>query len=184
MRQDITQQKMEAMRLVQLAQVDVLTGLTNRAGFQLRLADAMRHSREAQALMAIMYMDIDHFKPVNDTYGHKLGDALLRAFSMRLSHTFRSSDTVARLGGDEFIVIMEKLTSPEDATALATKVVQVMQMAFGLDGISVTVSASVGLTYYQGGAQTQEELIHQADMMLYEAKRAGRNTYKVTPIPA
>jgi diguanylate cyclase (GGDEF)-like protein/PAS domain S-box-containing protein len=179
MRQDITPQKLEEMRLLQLAQVDVLTGLCNRAGFQLRLSNAMRHSRDAHTLMAVMFMDIDYFKPVNDTHGHKVGDALLQAFSYRLSHTFRSSDTVARFGGDEFVVIMDNLSAKEDAVTLAAKVVRAMQVAFDLGGITVSVSASIGLTYYQGCAKTAEELIHCADMMLYEAKRAGRNTFKV-----
>lgn len=96
---DITRQKLEERRLVNLARIDALTGVLNRAGFELRLAEAMGRSRSAGALMAVMYLDIDRFKPINDRFGHHTGDALLRAFAGRLSQTLRSSDAVARLGG-------------------------------------------------------------------------------------
>jgi diguanylate cyclase (GGDEF)-like protein/PAS domain S-box-containing protein len=185
MRQDITSKKLEEMRLQQLAQVDALTGLCNRAGFQLRLQDAMQRSRHNHSLLAILYLDIDHFKPVNDTHGHKVGDALLKAFSQRLLGVFRAGDTVARLGGDEFTVIMENLQSRADAKFLAGKVVAAMQPIFEVEAsggdislvIEVQVSASVGLAFYQGEGQNAEELIHEADMMLYQAKRGGRNRY-------
>ncbi len=185
MRQDITSKKLEEMRLQQLAQVDVLTGLCNRAGFQLRLQDAMQRSRHNHSLLAILYLDVDHFKPVNDTHGHKVGDALLQAFSQRLLQVFRASDTVARLGGDEFTVIMENLQSRDDAKNLAAKVVAAMQPLFELEAsggdvsvlLEVQVSASVGLAFYQGEGQSAEELIHEADMMLYQAKRGGRNRF-------
>ncbi|MEN9868058.1 MAG: hypothetical protein RL748_3648 [Pseudomonadota bacterium] len=188
MRQDITSKKLEQLRLQQLAQVDALTGLCNRAGFQLRLQDAMQRSRNQHGLLALLYLDIDHFKPVNDTHGHKVGDSLLQAFAQRLSRVFRSSDTVARLGGDEFTVIMENLHSREDAINLAAKVVLAMQPEFELlaaggaieVGVTVRVSSSVGLAFYQGEEQSAEQLIHEADMMLYQAKRGGRNRYVVS----
>ena len=185
MRQDITSKKLEEMRLQQLAQVDVLTGLCNRAGFQLHLSDAMQRSRHNHSLLAILYLDVDHFKPVNDNYGHKVGDALLQAFSQRLLQVFRVGDTVARLGGDEFTVIMENLQNRDDAKNLAAKVVAAMQPIFELEAsggdvsmlVEVQVSASVGLAFYQGEGQSAEELIHEADMMLYQAKRGGRNRF-------
>jgi diguanylate cyclase (GGDEF)-like protein len=178
MRQDITSQKREKKRLLKLSQVDALTGLTNRAGFQQKLAAAMNESAEDGHLMAVMYMDIDRFKPVNDTYGHNVGDQLLKAFSARLTHTLRASDTIARLGGDEFTIIMEKITRREDASITAAKIVSAMQAPFELEGATVSVSASIGLTFYQDGALDPEALLKQADMLLYQAKQAGRNTYR------
>lgn len=178
MRQDITDKKLEKNQLLHLSQADVLTGLTNRAGFQLRLVEAMKNSRNTKTLMAVMFLDIDHFKLVNDTYGHQVGDELLKAFSSRLVHVFRSSDTVARLGGDEFTVILSQISTIDDAVTLAAKVVLTMQTEFFLEAAVVSVSTSIGLAYYKGGQETSEMLLHQADMMLYEAKRGGRNTFK------
>jgi diguanylate cyclase (GGDEF)-like protein/PAS domain S-box-containing protein len=178
-RQDISSQKREKKRLLKLAQIDPLTGLANRAGFLQKLDSVMQESAEHGHLMAIMYMDIDHFKPVNDTHGHHVGDALLKAFSARLTQTLRASDTVARLGGDEFTIIMEKLSRPQDDSALAAKIVEAMRAPFELHGVSVSVSASIGLAYYHNDAQSADSLLKQADVQLYEAKQAGRNTFRV-----
>lgn len=178
MRQDITVQAREKTRLLRLAQVDVLTGLTNRAGFEQKLADAMAAADAGKHLMAVMFMDIDHFKPVNDTYGHDVGDALLKAFSSRLTHTLRASDTIARMGGDEFTIIMEKISRPEDASVTADKIVAAMRAPFDLNGIVVTISTSIGLAYYHGEGGLPEDLVKEADVMLYKAKQEGRNTWR------
>ena len=172
--QDITPKKTEERRLLRLAQIDSLTGLANRAGFEQKLSDAMAHSRTSHAPMAVMYLDIDRFKTINDTLGHLAGDMLLKAFATRLSR-------VARLGGDEFTVIMEGLATPDAAVTVAAKIVQSMQPKFSLESHPVSVSASIGVTFYQGEDITPQELIRQADELLYEAKAAGRNTYCVAP---
>ncbi|WP_343729970.1 diguanylate cyclase [Duganella sp.] len=181
MRQDITVQKREKQRLLRLSQVDALTGLTNRAGFLQKLHDAMIGSRANGNLMAVMYMDIDRFKPVNDTFGHAVGDALLKAFSARLTHTMRASDTIARLGGDEFTIIMERIHRIDDAAALAAKIVAAMQADFDLEGKVVSISTSIGLTYYRDEDLSPAELLNRADILLYEAKQAGRNTFRAGP---
>ncbi len=178
MRQDISSQKREKKRLLKLAQVDALTGLANRAGFMHKLGAAMRQSAEHGHLMAVMYMDIDHFKPVNDTYGHDVGDQLLKAFSARLTQTLRASDTVGRMGGDEFTIIMEQIARPEDATAIAAKIVNAMRQPFDLSTVRVSVSASIGLAYFRDGVHDPDALLKQADMLLYQAKQAGRDTYR------
>jgi diguanylate cyclase (GGDEF)-like protein/PAS domain S-box-containing protein len=178
MRQDVSMQKHEKKRLLKLAQVDALTGLANRAGFMQKLAASMEQSVEHDRLMALMYMDIDHFKPVNDTYGHQVGDALLKAFSARLVQTLRASDTIARLGGDEFTIIMDTLARREDASSLADKIIKAMQQPFVLDDIKVSVSASIGLAFFRDGPVDPDALIKQADRLLYQAKEAGRNTYR------
>ena len=176
---DITRQKIEERRLIELARVDPLTGLINRAGFELRVAEAMEHCRTTGALMALMYLDIDKFKQINDRYGHNAGDALLRGFAGRLSQTLRSTDTVARLGGDEFTVIMEGLPGPDVASTVANKILQSMRAPFVIDEQTINVTTSIGLTFYQGAASTVEALVKQADVMLYQAKGAGRNTVQV-----
>jgi diguanylate cyclase (GGDEF)-like protein/PAS domain S-box-containing protein len=178
MRQDITSQKREKRHLLRLAQVDALTGLANRAGFMQKLSAAMQENADEGRLMALMYMDIDHFKPVNDTHGHHVGDALLKAFSARLTHTLRASDTIARMGGDEFTIVMEKLGRLEDASILAEKIVAAMQAPFDLGEVTVRVSASIGLAYYTDGPADPDALLREADRLLYQAKQAGRNTYR------
>ncbi|MBC7499617.1 MAG: PAS domain S-box protein, partial [Herminiimonas sp.] len=180
--QDVTDKKLEERRLLQLAQVDGLTGLMNRTGFEQKLFDAMTASRGQHSLMALMYLDIDRFKNINDTRGHLVGDALLKAFAARLARTLRSVDTIARLGGDEFTVIMEGLAKPDDAVTVAAKIVQSMKSLFSLEGVPVAVSASVGVAFYQGGDGDPKSLIGLADAMLYQSKAAGRNTYSVAPL--
>ncbi len=179
--QDITAKKAEERRLVHLTQIDSLTGLMNRAGFEQKLSDAMAHAKTNKTLMAIMYLDVDHFKRINDTMGHLAGDMLLKAFAGRLSRTLRSIDTVARLGGDEFTVIMEDVATPQDAVTVAAKIVQSMQAPFSLEGVSVSASASIGLAFYNGDHTDPKTLIKRADEMLYQAKAEGRNTYCVAP---
>ena len=165
-----------------LTRIDALTGVANRAGFDLRLAEAISRSRGTGALVALMYLDIDNFKQINDQHGHHAGDVLLRAFAGRLSQTLRSSDTVARLGGDEFTVIMDGLSKPEVAATVATKIIRAMQTPFVIEQQSIKVTTSIGLAFCQGGAMTAEALVRQADEMLYLAKRAGRNTYQMASV--
>ncbi len=182
MAQDITARKIEEKRLIRLAHVDSLTGLINRAGFQLTLTELMGRSRAEKSLLALMYLDIDHFKKVNDTYGHATGDALLKACAGRMTRSLRDSDVVARLGGDEFTIILPNLRKPEDATAVAGKLVAAMRPAFSLDEHSVNITISIGLAFYQGGEMTAAALIERADEMLYESKASGRDTFHVAPL--
>jgi diguanylate cyclase (GGDEF)-like protein/PAS domain S-box-containing protein len=179
---DITRQKLEERRLVHLTRIDALTGVANRAGFELRLDEAITRSRATGALVALMYLDIDNFKQINDQHGHQAGDALLRAFAGRLSQTLRSSDTVTRLGGDEFTVIMDGLSKPDVAATVATKIIRAMEAPFVVEQQSIKVTTSIGLAFCQGGAMTAETLVRQADEMLYQAKRAGRNTYQMASV--
>ncbi|MES3026003.1 MAG: PAS domain S-box protein [Pseudomonadota bacterium] len=178
MRQDVTSRHREKNRLLQLARVDALTGLSNRAGFLQHLSEAMRESAESGHLMAVMFMDIDHFKPVNDTHGHQVGDELLKAFALRLTQALRVTDKTGRMGGDEFTIIMEQIVRPATAKAVAAKIVGAMRAPFELDGVTVSVSTSIGLAFYSGGALDPQDLLKQADLLMYEAKQAGRNTYR------
>ncbi|WP_338764507.1 diguanylate cyclase [Massilia sp. METH4] len=177
-RTDVTAQRREKQHLLRLSTIDALTGLTNRAGFMARLAAAMHACRAHGTLMALMYMDIDRFKPVNDTHGHGVGDALLKAFAGRLTHALRDTDTVARLGGDEFTVILEGLQCAADAERTAAKLVAAVAAPFDLDGIRADISTSIGVAFYRGGELAPAELLARADALLYEAKEAGRNTFR------
>jgi len=178
--QDITETKLSEKHLRKLSEVDALTQLANRAAFEKRLPEAMDYSRRNQAWIALLYLDIDHFKFVNDSFGHQAGDALLKAFAERLKSCFRKSDTVARLGGDEFTVIAESVNAPEQADAIAQKILRKIHEPFSLDKRRIDITASVGIALYRGEELSPTELVRRADAMLYEAKSAGRNTYRIT----
>jgi diguanylate cyclase (GGDEF)-like protein/PAS domain S-box-containing protein len=180
---DITEQKREERRLVQLARVDPLTGLGNRAAFELRLVETMGRSRADGAPMALMYLDVDHFKRINDSWGHPAGDLLLQAFAARLTQAARPNDFVARLGGDEFAVIMEALPRTDVCARVADRILLAMGEPFRLNDLVVEVGTSIGVAFYRGGPVTAEALIREADEMLYRAKGAGRNNAQLAAAP-
>jgi diguanylate cyclase (GGDEF)-like protein len=158
-------------RLLRLAMHDPLTGLPNRA----LLLERMRETQEADTPMAAIFVDLDRFKEINDTYGHQAGDTLLIEAAHRLQAAVRPGDTVARLGGDEFVVLVQGLGVPEQAAAVAGRIVQGFQAPFALGPqIQCRVTASVGVTIPRGPAEPVE-ILHQADTALYRAKRAGRD---------
>ncbi len=175
---DTTGQKLEERRLLALSQRDPLTGLLNRAGFDHRLRDALQHAQDTESYLAVMYLDIDRFKQVNDSLGHLVGDLLLQGFAGRLAKTLRATDTVARLGGDEFAILLEEIDSPLSAARVAENIVQAMQEPFILDDRSVSVTTSIGVTVLVGSAAlSPRDLMRRADEQLYAAKGQGRNRY-------
>ena len=133
------------------------------------------------ALMALMYLDIDGFKRINDQFGHQAGDELLRGFAGRLSQALRAGDVRARLGGDEFTVIMEGLPDPNGAVSASQELIVAMQAAFAVEQRTIAISTSIGLAFYRGGATTAAAPVKQADEMLYQAKGAGRTNVQVAP---
>ncbi len=167
---DITQQKQEEQRLTALAQRDALTGLLNRAGFE----SALREPHNAALSMALLYIDLDHFKPVNDTYGHPVGDEVLKRFAERLSHLVRPTDLVARLGGDEFAVAVLGLPARSNAASVADKVVAAARLPFEIGPLEVVIGASVGVAFAEAGDADSQRLVVQADEQLLRAKAAGR----------
>ena len=175
---DITEHRRAEDRIRRLALHDSLTGLPNRALFQDRLrqalAEAQRHHRQA----ALLLLDLDHFKDINDTLGHTAGDRLLMAVARRLDACVRASDTVARLGGDEFALILTELQRPEDAAMVARKAVRVVTECFRLENQEVHTTASVGITIYPTDSDDPDQLLCDADLALYRAKAEGRNTYR------
>jgi diguanylate cyclase (GGDEF)-like protein len=153
---------------------DPLTGLPNRALFADRLGLALAHSERSTLAVAVLFLDLDNFKLINDTRGHTAGDELLRGVAARLDECLRPGDTVARFGGDEFVIICDGLTAAEDALALAERTQALLRPAFMLEGSEHFVSASIGVAMSSGRGQTVEDLIGDADAAMYRAKERGR----------
>ncbi len=177
--QDVTDFKVEQQRLSHLASMDRLTGVSNRAGFEAALDEGMQRAAANDSCLALLYLDIDGFKGVNDTYGHLAGDALLRTFAARVKAAVRTADVVARLGGDEFVVIAESLRSVDDARSVAAKILRAMRARFEVDGMSLAITASIGVALYRGEALDAHALVERADAALYRAKRDGKDRYAV-----
>ena len=175
---DITALKQIEHQLRILARHDTLTGLPNRNQFDDKLADAMARSRRSGQPMALMFLDIDHFKAINDTLGHHGGDAVLREFALRLSSSVRATDTVARLAGDEFVIILEGLHLADESATVAKKIIAAMTGAFDVLGHQRQVSTSIGIAIGHGDETDGEALLRRADDALYDAKAAGRNTFR------
>ena len=171
---DITDIKNAQVRADFLATHDTLTGLPNRALLQDRLRYALASSDRERTSVAIAFIDLDNFKIVNDSFGHEVGDALLRTVSERLSKVVRTTDTLARLGGDEFIVIMQE-SDPVEIERVAVRVLDELSRSFDLSGQRVFVSASVGIAFYPQDAEDSSSLIQAADTAMYRAKEEGRN---------
>ncbi|MBT2323334.1 PAS domain-containing protein [Variovorax paradoxus] len=178
---DITELKQVERKLIELARVDTLTGLSNRLAFNEYLPAAIARAGRTGRALALMFLDIDRFKGINDTLGHAAGDSVLVEYARRLSASVRSTDTVARLAGDEFVIVLENVGSQEAAAAAARKVVaQINAPAFRIEGQPLEVSTSVGIAFHAAGAPavTAEDLLARADLALYNAKTAGRNRYE------
>ena len=173
--EDITQLKKDQERMEMLAFYDPLTGLANRRLFKDRLDQALKKVRRNQNHMALLYLDLDHFKDVNDQYGHDAGDELLKEVANRLRQSVRDSDVIARIGGDEFNLILHDLNGEGDAMSVADKVLQVVTEPIDIGVAEVTVSASIGVTLAPDDATEAKALIKNADVAMYQSKQDGRN---------
>jgi diguanylate cyclase (GGDEF)-like protein/PAS domain S-box-containing protein len=176
---DITAAKFAEERLRHLTHHDPLTGLPNRLAFQERLQLAMQEARTQGRLLAVLFLDLDRFKLVNDSIGHEAGDELLKAVGERLRHALRSDDIVARLGGDEFAVITTGLLGEEDAVVVARKLLEALSDPFPVAGHELRVAASIGISLYPNDGADAQALMKNADTALFRAKEAGRNTYRL-----
>jgi diguanylate cyclase (GGDEF)-like protein/PAS domain S-box-containing protein len=174
---DITERKQAAARIQHLAHHDSLTGLPNRVLFQERLKGAMAQAKRGGHRMALMFLDLDKFKDINDTLGHHVGDLLLKAVAKRLRRCVRETDTVARLGGDEFAVMLTNLANPQGAGTVAESIIASVAEPFGLDEHEVATSASIGITVYPDDAADAEQLLKNADMAMFRSKAEGRDRY-------
>jgi diguanylate cyclase (GGDEF)-like protein/PAS domain S-box-containing protein len=171
-------------RIEQLAFYDSLTGLPNRVLFNDRVKQTMSAARRYGRAFAVMYMDLDDFKEINDRYGHPAGDLVLKAVADRLILALRESDTVARFGGDEFVILQPVVNGADDAEDLARKIVDSMQVPLHVGGVDHYVHTSIGIALFPTDAVTADELMERADRALYRAKRAGRNRWLFSETPA
>ncbi|MFN3688783.1 EAL domain-containing protein [Salinarimonas sp.] len=176
-RTDITSLKLAEAAIKRHAEQDPLTGLANRAVITSRLRDQLESRRRADQAGAVVLLDLDHFKDVNDTLGHDAGDALLREVARRLTAAVRGTDTVARLGGDEFAVMLPGLATPEEAHAIVEGIHRSLQRETTVAGRALTPSASIGVTLYPHDGTTPTELLKNADIALYQAKARGRGIW-------
>ncbi len=179
---DISTDKATEERLRRRAEFDGLTGLPNRALFNDRLAGAIERARRNGKALALLFVDVDHFKAINDSQGHEAGDELLKITAERLFGAVRSVDTVARLAGDEFTVILEGVADPADAEAVATKLLEALRAPMRLGEMLVRVSISIGIAFLEAGESDPASLLRRADEALYEAKRNGRDRYALSPV--
>ena len=175
---DITALKKIENQLRILARFDSLTGLPNRNQFEEKLIEAIARSTRSKRAMAVMFLDIDHFKNINDTIGHHGGDEVLREFAQRLQRCVRKTDTVARLAGDEFTIILEGLQLDDETSVVAGKIIQAMREQFRIGDECRTVTTSIGIAVRRADETDPETLLRRADEALYVAKAAGRNTFE------
>jgi diguanylate cyclase (GGDEF)-like protein len=165
-------------RIRHMAEHDPLTDLPNRRQLQAKLDLALAFARRSGKMVAVMFIDLDGFKGVNDSLGHQIGDDLLKEVAQRLRQGTRSSDLVARLGGDEFVVVLSELDRPDDATLLATKLNEIIAKPISIAGKSIRISTSIGISIYPANGHSGEELLGKADDAVYQAKASGKNQYQ------
>jgi diguanylate cyclase (GGDEF)-like protein/PAS domain S-box-containing protein len=177
--QDISGHKRQHQILLDASQTDPLTGISNRAGFDLRVGDALRRADEAGLPLALLMIDLDRFKPINDEYGHATGDALLVAVARRLQKVLRPSDLVARLGGDEFAVVLPEVRDEDGARTVARKIVNALGEPFPIDGKLLVIGASAGVALSRHRVDSLASLTQRADVALYRAKRSGRSCFEM-----
>jgi diguanylate cyclase (GGDEF)-like protein len=166
--------------LESLALHDPLTGLANRRLLAERMSMALAHARRNKSAMAVVYLDLDGFKQINDTLGHGAGDVLLKMAAERLVATVREEDTVARLGGDEFTIALWHVSGSDDAAKVALKVIEAVSQPYDIEGHTVSITTSAGVGIYPVHGEDADTLMKSADLALYEAKRAGKNAYRIS----
>ncbi len=178
MHEDISEALEAQAHIERLAHFDTLTGLPNRSLFFDRLGQAINLARRTNEHVALFFLDLDHFKPVNDSHGHAVGDGLLKAVAERLKNSVRESDTVARIAGDEFTVILPRIESRERTALVAEKIIKAIGEPFLIEGHAIQIGASIGIALYPDDARDEQGLIRLADDAMYAAKHQSRNTYR------
>ena len=176
--EDISERKRNEETIKNLVFFDVLTGLPNRALFNDRLRQELAKAHRHNQLLAIMFLDLDRFKVINDTFGHNTGDLFLQSVSERLKGIVREGDTVSRLGGDEFILLFPDIKNIEDATAIAQKIIEKLSEVFVLSDKELYITASIGISFFPQNGNNVETLVKNADTAMYYAKGEGRNNYQ------
>jgi two-component system cell cycle response regulator len=162
-----------------LSQQDPLTGLGNRRLITKRISAALANARRNQNAMAVIYLDLDGFKHINDTLGHSAGDAVLISVARRLKTLVREEDTVARVGGDEFMITLWQIKNASDVSIVAAKLIESVSKTYNVENHTVTVTTSAGIGIYPEHGEDVDSLMRSADAALYEAKRAGKNAFRI-----
>ena len=165
-------------QLRNLALHDALTRLPNRMLLEDRMAQALSRAERSRESFALMFVDLDNFKPVNDKHGHRIGDDLLKEVAKRLTGSVRKSDTVARTGGDEFVIVLHELEGAADAAMVGRKILDELSRTFFIEGQELDISCSIGISVYPENGKTVARLMANADAAMYHAKRTGRNRYR------
>jgi diguanylate cyclase (GGDEF)-like protein/PAS domain S-box-containing protein len=181
---DVTQRKLQEERLAFLAIHDSLTGLPNRVLFNDRLTLALAIAARRKKEIAVLMLDLDRFKKVNDILGHSVGDRLLKSVAERLAGLLRRSDTIARFGGDEFMVLLPEISGPGAADRVARRILRAFKQPFDLTDRKIPITASIGIASYPRDGADVESLTKNADIAMYTAKEGGRNTFKLYSPPA
>jgi diguanylate cyclase (GGDEF)-like protein/PAS domain S-box-containing protein len=175
---DISARKERESRIQHLADHDALTGLLNRRMFDDRLRQALANARRTENIVALMLVDLDEFKVINDTYGHLTGDYVLRTVAKRIQESVRETDTVARLGGDEFVVVLVGQRSTEDPAVVAEKMLGAITQSIPAGGRQLEIGASIGISIFPRDGDSPEALLRHADAAMYRVKDAGKNRYQ------
>jgi diguanylate cyclase (GGDEF)-like protein/PAS domain S-box-containing protein len=176
---DISERKRTEEHITHLAQHDALTDLPNRVLFEDRLKQAIALAGRNKELLALMYLDIDFFKQINDNFGHTVGDSVLMGVARRMLDSVRKSDTVARIGGDEFVVLLQEIKEGNEALFIAEQIRLALNRPFELAGHFISTSPSIGLVLYPEHGADELQLIRNADIAMYKAKESGRNNVKM-----
>lgn len=175
---DISERIEAEKKLIQAAHYDFLTGLANRILFTDRHKKAIHRAKRHNKKVALLFFDLDNFKPINDQYGHNVGDELLIVIGNRLEQTIRESDTIARLGGDEFAILLEDVVELDAVTIVAQKVIDIVNQPVEIDGVTMQVGCSLGISVFPEDSETTVQMISNADSAMYDAKHSGRNRFR------
>lgn len=176
---DITERKAMEEQMRQMAHYDPLTGLPNRSLIADRIQQTLALARRDQSLFALMFLDLDKFKPINDTLGHEVGDLLLKEVAQKLRLSIRASDTVARIGGDEFVVLLPSIEQELDAKVVAEKILHALNQPFQLSDHTLNISTSIGIAVYPLHGDDEKLLLINADIAMYHAKKHGKNNAQI-----
>src|SRR5206468_12932670 len=174
---DITERKSWESRIYSLAYSDSLTGLPNRLLLRDRLEHAIAAAQRNRTLVGVLFLDLDQFKAINDSYGHRVGDLLLREIAERARSCVREIDTVSRLGGDEFVVVLPELREALDAAAVARKILTALAEAYRIDGHQLSITQTLGISIYPQDGPDADTLLRNADSAMYHAKESGKNRF-------
>ena len=175
---DITERKASEQRIMNLAHYDSLTGLPNRALLADRMKVAIKRAARQSSRLAVLFVDLDRFKPINDSLGHDVGDQLLKVVAERMQDSVRSVDTVSRVGGDEFVVLLSEIETAEDAARVAEKLIYTLSQPYDIEEHELLLTASIGICIYPDNGTEPGILLRNADASMYTAKEAGRNRYQ------